>query len=85
MSSVSAAIGYGYTSFAALILAKKEKNISITISGIMGVVMSIIFVVLLLVPISGLSCSLGVESYVCLAIWSLLGLVFYNGSHKVSA
>ena len=85
MSSVGAAIGYGYTSFAALILAKKEKNISITISGIMGVVMSIIFVVLLLVPISGLSCSLGVESYVCLAIWSLLGLVFYNGSHKVSA
>ena len=82
MSSVGAAIGYGYTSSAALILAKKEKNIAIMTSGIIGVVMSIIFVVLLLVPISGLSCSLGIESYVCLAIWSFLGLVFYSSSHK---
>lgn len=82
MSSVGAAIGYGYTSAAAFILAKKEKNISITISGIIGVVMSMIFVVLLLVPIPELSCSLGMESYVCLVIWSLLGLVFYGYPQK---
>lgn len=39
--------------------------------------MAVVFAVLLLVPIPGLSCSLGKESYICLLIWVALGLIFY--------
>lgn len=77
MSSIGAAIGYGYTSFAAFKLAKQERNSGIMITGIVGVMMAILFCVLLLVPIPMFNCSLGKESYICLAIWLVLGIVFY--------
>ena len=41
-----------------------------------GRIFSFFFAVLLLIPIPGLSCSLGKESYICLIIWIVLGLVF---------
>ena len=44
MSSIGAAIGYGYTSVAALKYAKKEQNILIEITGCIGIVMSIFLV-----------------------------------------
>lgn len=77
MSSLGAAIGYGYTSAAAFISAIKDKNIGIIVTGIMGTIFSIVFAVLLLVPLHGLSCSLGIESYIALAIWIIVGIVFY--------
>lgn len=51
MSSIGAAIGYGYTSLAAFSFARKEKNIMIMISGILGFMISLVFAVLLLIPI----------------------------------
>lgn len=77
MSSIGAAIGYGYTSFSSLVHSIKDKKISIIITSILGTVFSIIFVIILLVPIPGLNCSLGKESYICFAIWTVLGFVFY--------
>lgn len=77
MSSLGAAIGYGYTSLAALYYAKKEKNRTIIFTGIFGIVVSIIFLILLLIPIPGLDCSLGKEAYICLGGWILLGIIFY--------
>lgn len=77
MSSVGAAVGYGYTSLAALLYAKKEKNTKIILSGIAGTIIALLILVLLLVPIKGLSCSLGKESYICLGAWSILGFIFY--------
>ncbi len=82
MSSVGAAVGYGYTSAAALKYAIKDKNKGIIFTGSMGVLLSIVFIVLLLVPISMFNCSLGKESYTCLAIWIVLGLIFYFYSRK---
>lgn len=82
MSSVGAAIGYGYTSAAALKYACKDKNKGIMITGILGVILSLAFVVLLLVPIPMFNCSLGKESYICLGIWIVLGLAFYSYSRK---
>lgn len=82
MSSIGAAIGYGYTSAAALKFAVKEKNTGIIITGIIGVIMAIIFAVLLLVPIPMFSCSLGKESYICFVVWIILGIVFYVKSAK---
>ena len=82
MSSIGAAIGYGYTSAAALKFAIKEREYFIMITGAIGVVISIGFAILLLVPIPMFSCSLGLESYICLLIWILLGVVFYCISKK---
>ena len=77
MSSIGAAIGYGYTSLAAFKYAKKEKNAGIVVTGIIGAVTALAFMVLLLVPIPMFNCSLGKESYICLIAWIVIGVVFY--------
>lgn len=82
MSSLGAAIGYGYTSAAAAKYAKQEGNTGIFVTGVIGTVMAVAFAVLLLIPIPGLSCSLGKESYICLIVWVLLGLAFFLGSKR---
>jgi len=82
MSSIGAAIGYGYTSAASLKYSLKDKNYWITASSVMGVIFAIAFIVLLLVPIKMFGCSLGKESYICLAIWTVMGLLFYLKSMK---
>ena len=82
MSSIGAAIGYGYTSLAAFKYAKKEKNTGIMITGIIGAVMALAFMVLLLVPIPMFNCSLGKESYICLIAWIVIGIVFYFTAKK---
>ena len=82
MSSIGAAIGYGYTSLAAFKYAKKENNKGIMVTGIIGAVMALAFIVLLLVPIPMFNCSLGKESYICLIIWIIMGSIFYMVSKK---
>lgn len=77
MSSLGAAIGYGYTSAAAAKFAKMEGNKSIRITGLLGTLLAIAFAILLLIPIPGLNCSLGKESYICLIIWIVIGAFFY--------
>lgn len=78
MSSTGAAIGYGYTSIAAALVARKEKKTAYMITGILGGFFSICFLVLLLVPISGLNCSMGIESYICMLIWTVIGFVLHK-------
>ncbi len=85
MSSIGAAIGYGYTSLAAFRFARREKNVGIMITGIIGTVMALAFMVLLLVPIPMFNCSLGTESYISLAVWIVLGAAFYLWSKKKRA
>lgn len=82
MSSIGAAIGYGYTSLAAYKFAKKENNKGIMVTGIIGGIMALAFMVLLLVPIPMFNCSLGTESYICLIAWVLIGVVFYIYSKR---
>ena len=77
MSSLGAAIGYGYTSAAAMKYAKQEGNTGIMVTGVIGTIMAVIFAVLLLIPIPGLNCSLGKDSYICLIVWVVLGIAFY--------
>lgn len=79
MSATGAAIGYGYTSAATLLRARREGRTGLVISGAAGVVLSLFFCFILLVPVRGLDCCLGRESYICLAVWTLLGAVFYLG------
>lgn len=82
MSSLGAAIGYAYTSAAAFKLAKEENNKRIMFFGIMGTIIAIILAILLLVPIEGLNCSLGKESYICLVLWIIIGIFFYFSSKR---
>lgn len=82
MSSVGAAIGYGYTSAAALKYARAAGSKGIMFTGIVGIMMAVIFLMLLLVPVPGLGCSLGKESYICLIVWTVLGAVFYARCRK---
>ena len=82
MSSTGAAIGYAYTSAAALRYALQEKRTGIIVTGILGIVLSICFLILLLVPIPLFNCSLGKESYICLLVWIVLGLIFFLRSSK---
>ncbi|MGN0659273.1 MAG: APC family permease [Emergencia sp.] len=83
MSSIGAAIGYGYTSlatFRTLCQNPQDRKPGLKILSILGTVFSIIFVILLVVP--GMPSYLALESRVCLVIWILLGILFYALSGK---
>lgn len=77
MSSLGAAIGYGYTSLAAAKYALAEKKPGLVLTGILGTIMGLAFCILLLVPIKAFGCSLGRESMICLVAWIVLGVVFH--------
>ncbi len=84
MSSVGAAIGYGYTSAATLYFAVKDGDggPGIKITGVLGVIFAVLFAILLLVPIKMFDCSLGRESWICLIVWIVLGIIFYFTSRS---
>lgn len=82
MSSIGAAVGYGYTSLAAAKLAHREGNKLICFTGVCGSIFACVFAILLLVPIGNLNCSLSKESYICLGLWIVLGCIFYFSSRK---
>ena len=82
MSSLGAAVGYGYTSASAIRFAMNEHKPAIVFTGLLGVLFSVVFGLLLLVPISGLDSSLEKESYVSLAVWIVLGIFFYFYTKK---
>ena len=77
MSSIGGAIGFGYTSLAARKYARKEGRRDIVIFGTLGFCFSVFFALMLLVPIPALGCSIGRESWLCLSLWSLTGLIFF--------
>ena len=82
MSSIGAAIGFAYTSAATLKSAARERRTGMMISGLIGTICSAVFIVLLLVPIPGISCTLIREEYIALAVWIVIGFIFYMLSAK---
>ncbi len=84
MSSLGAAIGYGYTSAASFSFLRKEEkpDFLLLITSALGVVFAVLFAVLLLVPIKVFGCSLGSESLICLIVWIVLGILFYATSTR---
>lgn len=80
VSSVGAAFGYLYTSFAAFRLNKREKKFSFL--GILGSLIGGVFIILLIIP--GLPTSLTKASYITFFSWIILGIVFrYFVKYKV--
>jgi len=81
-SSVSVSVAFFATSATAVkIFSKgKEKNKFFTSFGILGIAISIIFLALLLIPSS--PAALTVPSYIVLAIWIILGAIFFATQFK---
>ena len=80
MSAIGASIGYLFTSASTLITQKKAGDGTpfLKAMAIVGIVFSVTFIILQLVPIPGLSgVHFGNESYIMLGVWVLLGLLFY--------
>lgn len=81
MSSIGAAIGFCYTSLAALKLAYIKKNFFIITTGFLGCIFSLCFIYILLIPIGGIG-GLSHESYIALLLWTILGFIFYFNKAK---
>lgn len=80
MSAIGASIGYFFTCASALVTMKRDGDGTAFLKTMatIGVVFSIMFMVLQLIPIPGLSeVHFGKESYIMLLIWIVLGIAFY--------
>ena len=85
MSAIGASIGYFFTCASALVTARRDGDGTPFLKGMAttGVVFSLAFMVLQLVPIPGLSgVHFGRESYIMLVIWIAIGLAFYLKQRK---
>ncbi|MBR2208388.1 MAG: APC family permease, partial [Synergistaceae bacterium] len=77
MASLGGAIGFGYTSLAAYKYSINENRKDVSILSGLGFFFSVIFALLLLVPLPGLQSSLAREPYIMLLIWIFMGVTFY--------
>ena len=80
MSAIGASIGYFFTCASALVTAKKYGDGTgfLKAMAVTGAVFGVIFMILQLIPIPGLSgVHFGKESYIMLIVWIAIGLVFY--------
>ncbi|MBR3178470.1 MAG: APC family permease [Clostridia bacterium] len=85
MSAIGASIGYFFTSASTLVAAKHDGDGTkfLKVMAIIGIIFSVIFMILQLIPIPGLSgVHFGKESYIMLIIWVIIGLIFYAIQHK---
>ncbi|MBQ7725532.1 MAG: APC family permease [Clostridia bacterium] len=85
MSSIGASIGYFFTCASTLRTIKKtgDGTVGIKITATLGMILAVVFMLLQLIPIPGLS---GVhfckESYIMLIVWIIIGLLFYFVQRK---
>lgn len=85
MSAIGASIGYFATCAATLKTMRRDHDgtTGLKILATAGVIFSIIFMILQLIPIPGLSgVHFGTESYIMLIIWILIGAIFYTKQRK---
>ena len=85
MSAIGASIGYLATCVATLKTMKRchDGTSNLKVMATLGTIFSLVFIVLQLVPIPGLSgVHFGKESYIMLIIWIAIGLIFYRSQKK---
>ena len=85
MSAIGASIGYGFTCLSTLKTMKRDGDGSkfLKVMAIVGCIFSVSFMVLQLVPIPGLKgVHFGTESYIMLAVWIVLGVIFYFARNR---
>ena len=77
LTAFGAIVAYGYTCAAAYKTAKTESNYRIMATGILGTVISVIFVIVQIVPHLVALDTMSSEAFLLLSLWCLLGFVFY--------
>ncbi len=85
MSAIGASMGFFFTSASAFLNMRRDRdgNLFLKIMSIGGVIFSVSFMILQLIPIPGLEgVHFGFQSYLMLAVWILLGIVFYLMQRK---
>lgn len=85
MSAIGASIGFFFTCASTLVVMNRDKDGSFGLKAMAGLggLFSLIFMILQLVPIEGLSgVHFGRESYLMLAVWIILGFVFFIKQRK---
>lgn len=77
MSSIGAAIGYGFTSASTFVQLRRNKDAGrmMYVNSILGVIFSICFIAMLVIPNQW--AYLGKEARIALLVWTLLGAAFY--------
>ena len=88
ISSIGAAIAYGYTSAAAYKAhgtTGASKVFWTKVSGAVGTMLSVLFCLMLLVPSYFSGGSLAAESYLMLAVWCILGFFIYRRAFRLDA
>lgn len=77
LTSFGAIVGFGYTSAAAYKLARTESNKRTMVTGAVGTVISVLFVIVQLVPRLTAMEAMGGPAFLLLSFWCLAGFVFY--------
>ena len=77
LTSFGAIVGFGYTSAAAYKIARTEGNGKVMTTGIIGALISLVFVIVQMVPRLTAMEAMGSEANLVLSLWCLLGFVFY--------
>jgi signal transduction histidine kinase/CheY-like chemotaxis protein len=78
MTTIGAVFAYAYTSAAAVKLAIAERDTPVKVTGILGIVISFLFMLFLLIPHIFTENTLESESYLMLAFWSIIGFFFFR-------
>lgn len=85
MSAIGASIGFFFTCAATCVTLKRDQDgtLFLKIMAIMGIIFSLGFIILQLIPIPGLKgVHFGKESYFMLIVWIIIGVVFYLKQRK---
>ena len=77
LTSFGATIGFAYASAATVRIAKTEGDAGTRITGILGTVISAVFAFVQLISQVGEIETMGAPSFLLLAVWCLLGFLFY--------
>ena len=88
MSAIGASMGFFFTSVSSFkkMRTDRDGNAFLKIMAVMGIVFSVIFMILQLIPIPGLSgVNFGKESYLMLLVWVIIGVVAFLTKNKAKS
>ena len=77
VTTVGATIAYAYTSAAAFRAARREGDRLVSVTGAVGLAISLLFMLYFLIPNLMAVTTLSTESYLILAAWGILGFAFF--------
>ncbi|MBR3244013.1 MAG: amino acid permease [Parasporobacterium sp.] len=79
VTTVGATICYAFSSASAWKVARKEKDKLFMVTGIAGLIISVLFALEFLIPNITSVKTLSTESYLILAAWGILGFIYFRG------